>query len=240
MSSLVCPICPPERTSHLKFNLTKFMKHIKLFHSHQPGFSITCGLHGCLRTFKNFRTFQNHVSDYHAGCDNYVNVGYGGGCQLEDHLTDDYDCGGDDDDAAAAGDDDGAGDSPTNQSESLTMQESTALFLMGLKEKHKLTQVALQGVIEGVTSLMQCHVDSLHTEVCQQLQLAGTPQTVIDSLECLFSENGTVGQPFAGLETQHQQLKFYRDHFNLIVSCSMIITICISYHDYKHCRNQFE
>ena len=33
-------------------------------------------------------------------------------------MTDDYDCGGDD--AAAAGDDDGAGDSPTNQSESLT------------------------------------------------------------------------------------------------------------------------
>ena len=151
-------------------------------------------------------------------------------------MTDDYDCGGDDD-AAADGEDNGAGDSPTNQS--LTMQEYTALFLMVLREKHKLTQVALQGII-GVTSLMHCHVDSLHTEVCQQLQLAGTPQTVIDSLECLFSESGTVGQPFAGLETQHQQLKFYRDHFNLIVSCSMIITICISYHDYKHCRNQFE
>ena len=30
MSSLICPICPPERTSHLKFNLTKFMKHVIL------------------------------------------------------------------------------------------------------------------------------------------------------------------------------------------------------------------
>ena len=83
---------------------------------------------------------------------------------------------------------------------------------MGLK--HKLTQVALQGVIEGVTSLMQCHLDSLHTQVCQQLRSADTPDTVIGSLSSLFfSENGTVGQPFTGLETQHQQLKFYRDHF---------------------------
>ena len=57
-----CPICPPEWTSHLKFNLTEFMKHIMLFHSHQPGFSITCGLHGCLQTFKNFPILQNHMS----------------------------------------------------------------------------------------------------------------------------------------------------------------------------------
>lgn len=212
MSSLICPICPPERTSHLKFNLTKFMKHIKLFHSHQPGFSITCGLHGCLRTFRNFRTFQNHVSDYHAGCDNY-DVGCDGECEPdsipEDDLTDDHDYS------------DGDGDHyyPVNQS--VTLQESTALFLMGLKEKHKLTQVALQGVIEGVTSLMQCHFDSLHTQVCQQLRSANTPETVIGNLSSLFSENGTVGQPFAGLETQHQQLKFYRDHFNLIVSFSI-------------------
>ena len=89
---------------------------------------------------------------------------------------------------------------------------------MGLKEKHKLTQVALQGVIEGVTSLIQCQLDSLHTQVCQQLRSANTPEAVIGNLDSLFSENGTVGQPFAGLETQYQQLKFYRDHFNLIVS----------------------
>lgn len=69
MASLVCPLCPTERTSHLNFNLTTFMKHVKLFHSHQPDFSITCGLHGCLRTFKNYRTFQNHVSNFHAGFD---------------------------------------------------------------------------------------------------------------------------------------------------------------------------
>ena len=124
---------------------------------------------------------QNHVSDYHAGCDNY-NVGYGGECEpdsiLEDHLTDDHDYGDE--------------DCHRPISQSLTLQESTVLFLMGLKEKHNLTQVALQGVIEGVTSLMQCQLDSLHAQVCQQLQSANTPETVIGNLSSLFSENGTV------------------------------------------------
>ena len=54
MSSLVQFV---HLNGHLKFNLTKFVKHIKLFHSLQPGFSITCGLHECLQTFNNFRTF---------------------------------------------------------------------------------------------------------------------------------------------------------------------------------------
>ena len=35
-----------------------------------------------------------------------------------------------------------------------SLQNSTALFLLGLKEKYKLTQVAIQGVI-GVSSLTQ-------------------------------------------------------------------------------------
>ena len=34
------------------------------------------------------------------------------------------------------------------------LQKSTALFLLGLKEKHKLTQAAVQSVVEGVTSLL--------------------------------------------------------------------------------------
>ncbi len=33
-----------------------------------------------------------------------------------------------------------------------SIQQSSALFLMGLKEERKLTQMALQGVVEGATS----------------------------------------------------------------------------------------
>ena len=44
-------------------------------------------------------------------------------------------------------------------------------FLMGLKEKYTITQVALQGVIEGVTHLVESHIDALHSQVQQQLLL---------------------------------------------------------------------
>ena len=38
MPGLICPLCPYERTSQLNLNLTNCLKHIKLFHSHQPYF----------------------------------------------------------------------------------------------------------------------------------------------------------------------------------------------------------
>lgn len=209
MASLVCPICPIERTSHLDFNLTQFMKHIKLFHSHQANFTITCGLHGCLRTFQNFRTFQNHVSNYHAG---YADTS----C----NTTDNDETRELDGDSGEIPDDDLAphlGDSSSGTVCQLTLQQSTALFLMGLKEKHKLTQVALQGVIDGATSLMQSRLSSLHAQVSRQLRSSGASEEMISGLGSIFSEDSMMGRPFYGLETQHQQQSFYRNHFHLTV-----------------------
>ena len=81
-----------------------------------------------------------------------------------------------------------------------------------------ITQAALQGVIEGVTNLMQSQLDALHSQVHQQLLQSGVSQAAIDGLQLLFSRDGIFGHPFQGLETQYQQLKFYRQHFNLVVS----------------------
>ena len=44
---------------------------------------------------------------------------------------------------------------PPKQPGQKPLQHSSALFLLGLKEKHKLTQVTIEGVIEGVSSLNQ-------------------------------------------------------------------------------------
>ena len=45
------------------------------------------------------------------------------------------------------------------------LQRSSALFLLGLKEKHKLTQVAIQEIVEGVTNLTQPRLSVLNSQV---------------------------------------------------------------------------
>jgi len=61
--NLMFSLC--SAASHLRFNITDYVKHIKIFHGHDPSFKITCGIAGCQRTYNNFRTFVNHVLAMH-------------------------------------------------------------------------------------------------------------------------------------------------------------------------------
>ena len=68
-------------------------------------------------------------------------------------------------------------DPPTSQDHvaiqcsSELLQKSSALFLLGLKENYKLSQVAVQGVLEGVTNLSQQQLNLLHSKVYVYIQL---------------------------------------------------------------------
>lgn len=205
---LVCPLCPHERTAHLRLDLTGFLKHIKLFHAHQAGFKITCGISGCQRGFTNFRTFQGHVSAVHRFQLDPSNVTPVLDTDLQGN--DDRDDESDEIDGGL-----GIGEDAESCSQEL-LQKATALFLLGLKEKHKLSQAAVQSLVEGVTSLVQQRLDFLHSQVCSQLTEAGVRS--LPRLDALFRDDGANANPFWGLETQHQRLKYYKAHFNFIVS----------------------
>lgn len=203
-AELVCPLCTHQ---HLQFNLTSWLKHIKLIHSHQAGFSITCGISGCQRTFTKFRTFEGHISAIHRHQADVTNnapaldMASGGGVELEE------------------GDDEENDETVVEERfGSCELQQNSALFLLGLKEKHKLTQGAVQSLIDGVTCLSQQRLHSLFTQVCEVLAKAGIPLSSVSGLEALFKEDGENGRPFLGLETQYQQLKYYRTHFHFVVS----------------------
>lgn len=201
---LICSLCSYEQTASLNFNLTGFLKHIELFHSHQPSFSITCGLGGCLRTFQNFKVFRNHVYSLHGGEANISN-------QPNNEFNDD----GDSEDSDGI---DLAGGVPCNPIEIVNVddiQRSSALFLMGMKEKYKLTQTALQGIVEGVSGLMRSHLSVLHTQISSVLPQNLSANTLSD-IERLFSDERFC-HPFLGLETEHQQMKFIRRHFQFTV-----------------------
>ena len=129
MAGLICSLCPYEQTAHLNLNLTELIKHIQLFHSHDPSFAITCGLDGCMRSFRNFRVFRNHVYSFHRhNTSTNPNTNDADECEIN--------C--DDEDMADIA------EKVKNDTSKKDLQVASALFLMCLKEKYKLTQVALQ------------------------------------------------------------------------------------------------
>lgn len=155
--------------------------------------------------FRNIGTFRNHVSAHHS---DYLKFD-----DCSSHEDDSYEDEGED--IADTGiSSDPVDDNPTITDNNL--KKNAALFLLGLKEKQKLTQVSLDKVIEGVTGLFQGQLGTLHTQIESKPEEAGVDGATISGLSELFDQ-GNMTHPFFGLQTQHQQMKFYKENFTFIV-----------------------
>ena len=125
-------------------SLDSVLRHVGSVHSFEPGFHITCGVSGCARTYQNYRSFQKHVLRKHkheldtpsANSDRLLSTN---GDSIDDEIEE-----------------------LSTASEHYTpdLQRSAALFLLKVKEVGKISQVALNTVIEGVTELIQAHCDN--------------------------------------------------------------------------------
>ena len=179
METITCKLC--SATSHLKLQTKEYIQHIKLFHAHQPDFKVTCGISGCQRTYTNFGTFRNHVYDVHSECTtepigvDSVNV-----------ISEDVDVGytrnndSSEDDFIAMTDGCDNHDEPCCSQDML--KRSAAMALLGLKEKFKLTQASLQGVIQSMTAVTQQNISTLKSEVVLNINII----VIVLSYVCVY------------------------------------------------------
>ena len=59
-SAYQCPFCNEFQAPSFK----QLLPHIRIVHATKPGFTITCGVHGCQRTFLNMKSYDNHISQH--------------------------------------------------------------------------------------------------------------------------------------------------------------------------------
>ena len=183
LNHLVCTLCPTLPHLPLGYDVKGYLKHIKLFHAHQSGFKLTCSIGGCKRSFTNFRTFQDHVSAAHKYQNQLVNI-TNTDTSAADVCNGDYDH--EHHDLASLENPDCSSSSSsssdsgpfmmtdlmeTSCKQNVTpnpievLQKSSALFMLGLKEKHRLPQAVLQQILDGVTILTQTRLSVLQLEV---------------------------------------------------------------------------
>ncbi len=154
-----CSLC---LSSGLRLNLKicDYIKYLRLFHAHHVDFKFTCGIDGCVRSYNNIGTFKNHVSAVHYGSpasnSPTENLANSSEVCTDDTLSIAEPCASNSNDEEDVGDMVGEDVSlPPQLSDQCVLQKSSALFLLGLKEKHKLTQVAIPDIVENVTNLTQ-------------------------------------------------------------------------------------
>lgn len=101
---------------------------------------------------------------------------------------------------------------------------NTALWIMKMKEKQKLTQLSLDKMLHEITELC---IAELGESVKTVIETAGLQVADIPGLEELFTPSSSYCNPFADLDTCHKQISFYADQLNLIVS--VLATFCSYY-----------
>ena len=90
-----------------------------------------------------------------------------------------------------------------------------ALFLLCLKEKHRLTQSSVNFAVTQVTDMFEFIATDIRASVEGKLKesLNEAGVSLPDLAECFNNVN-----PFDGLMSEHMQTKFYRENFYLVVS----------------------
>lgn len=169
-----------------------FIRHTFESHSSEVNFKHTCGINGCPRTFSRYSSFLSHANRQHH---NWRQQWDGRGLNVAvttEMVESNPDAPGptmNEDDTLSTEHDEDLHDEDFTPQQAL--HKMAALFLLTLKEKYKLTQSAVNFATDAVKNMFS-----------------------------VAQHQGTLGQlnPFEGLETEHLQMKFYRSHFNLIVS----------------------
>ena len=207
-SRFFCSLCSGDFVAPSE---TLLLNHIRLVHSCDPNFFIQCSFPECLRTFKNFRTYQNHRLKHR-----FHEASGESDCSFANEL-----------------DEQSLGSVPRREVTAPSvpfMKSYCARWILKTRESRGLTRSATQGVIEDVQDLVTVITNSLESQALAALRASGIDPDSITGFSNIFS--GPTTKPFDGLTSFYQQLQYCRNHFNLVVSLqysllTAIIIFCV-------------
>lgn len=226
-----CPYCSYRCTSYRSHT-----RHVFESHSGIPNFAFTCEINGCIRKFQNYNTLKSHIARNHCGEDPDSAPTYlpssstllSDSDTIEHVLNDEGPTSGPDSlqDCQLGPDIDSIYNSEQSQTMCMIqspsaiaanqLQKSSALYLLTLKEKYKLTQTAIDFTVGQLKVTVDNIVDDLHQAVDREIM--NTPGLSDDDKSRISSVFHNVKNPFSGLETQYLQSKYFEENFALVVS----------------------
>ena len=103
------------------------------------------------------------------------------------------------------------------------IRRSSALFLLKLKEKRRITQVAIDDIVESCQGLFSQTIDCVKASVKTKLAELGVDVRQMDGLDEAFQH---AIDPFEGIQTCHLQEQYFREQLGLIVS--ILLTLYVS------------
>lgn len=176
------------------------LRHIGEIHRFDPGLVIRCGIEHCPQTYTNYESFRSHVYRKHRVVLHEEST---------PNVTETCDDNSDQSDASAYEMVD------LFTSEVSDIKDFGAKFLIKVREEYRIPQLTLNKLINDVKGLWIVALDSIKVKLKKEVELI-SPAISDESLMKCFDDSF----PLDGLQTEHFQLKYYKEHFNYLVSNS--------------------
>ena len=193
----LCPIC--YRYASLSFKVV--LRHLAI-HSSDPAFHVTCGILECPRTFSTYSAYKKHVYRHHRlecglSCPEEETELELHSAALDAHTEDMEEC-----------------DHEEHHNSTSTLlppQLPQALMLLKLKQKYKLSQMALNAVTDEFTDLLQSKISQIKDELHHILTSLPVPKEQLKNLTSVFQQPD-IANPFSGLHNRHQQEYYFTNY----------------------------
>ena len=209
-----CPLC-----------LGRFetISHIRLTHADAENFILQCNLQNCKRTFTKFSSYRNHIYNYHD---------LGALVSQEENRFEDQEytltnctCGGiaesydmEDEPTYICSDQDILVPSSV-QLEPQDIQKSAATWILKIRECHQIPLSVMDCIIADTQSLFNLALYQISEHIDAIMKSGNVDNSIVRNvLSELNVSSSPYGNMFHHLQTQAQQMQYFRDEFNLVVS----------------------
>ena len=200
MARYSCTIC-------YKFAAPNFrcvLRHIGSVHSFEPNFYITCGIDECPRTYSSYRSFRKHMLKSHMNTleeestETHSNMSISNSGQSLEYV-----------------------DQPVQQCSIKPKLYENVLFLLKAKEERRISQRALDGLVDDITEFFRTQTYVLGAELKECLEKMNYSIDVITTIEEVIKKKASCSL-FDGLHTAYLQRKYYADNFSFMLITSAL------------------
>ena len=199
MSELLsCPMC-----SYFASHEEQLLRHVCGIHEHDPNFLIYCST--CSRSFTKLDSFRKHKLRSSECSGKGDQPSLTPQSPIVPDPTDDM--------SPTSNYDGGESSSIVPAPRRPSSKWRAATFILGIKEKHLLSQAAVDTLLSSTTSLVNGLLQDVLTGLREELPEGGK-----EVLDQKIREGSFDLQPFSGLETAYLQNKYFRECFELVVS----------------------
>lgn len=192
------------------------MAHIRRTHSHDPNFLITCGIPGCCKTYRLFSSFESHIYRNHSEL-----------LEEETEQASDEDISDQEDlecpdypDVLSSMDESDDSESVDEDNEE-EIREKThrnmALFMLKTRECNRLSQTAMNNVMDETRHLVSMSVKHFQSRVEKCVTQSGIEVSDVDGLRELLAEKPAAVEAIQTLSSSWRELNYLREHFKFVV-----------------------